>query len=239
MTYGLTNAIENWKPGKDPHDIEMVGTDMLYLAFEGVVYFAAVIFFEMLFSLEGVRTFFMLSPKKSVYEDETLDDDVVAEAERVEGINPTDGETVVYAKELQKIYNKGGQIVPAVRDVSFGVSKGEVFGLLGVNGAGKTSTFKILVGQNTPTRGDVYIQGYDLRHDLLDAQKYIGYTPQFDALLDFITVEEHLYLYADLKGIPKEYKTKLVEDKLTEMNLAQYRKSKAGNLSGGNKRKLS
>eukprot|EP00357_Protocruzia_adherens_P001746 CAMPEP_0114999170 /NCGR_PEP_ID=MMETSP0216-20121206/15983_1 /TAXON_ID=223996 /ORGANISM="Protocruzia adherens, Strain Boccale" /LENGTH=552 /DNA_ID=CAMNT_0002363987 /DNA_START=182 /DNA_END=1840 /DNA_ORIENTATION=- len=239
MTSDLQNSSENWKPKKDPDSIHLAGPDLLYLAFEGIVYFAAVIFLEMLMSIESVRTFFMIKPKSDLIKDEVLDSDVVDEAKRVERLDPSDPETVVYAKGVQKVYNKGGQIVPAVRNVSFGVSKGEVFGLLGVNGAGKTSTFKMLVGQNTPTAGDVSIQGYDLRHDLLDAQKYIGYTPQFDALLDFITVEEHLNLYADLKGLPPNHKKTLVEDKLTEMNLAQYRNSKAGNLSGGNKRKLS
>lgn len=65
----------------------------------------------------------------------------------------------------------------AVDKVSFGIKNGEVFTLLGVNGAGKTTTFKILSGEIQQTSGEVHISGFDLRTDLVEARKNIGYCP--------------------------------------------------------------
>lgn len=93
----------------------------------------------------------------------------------------------------------------AVKRVSFGVESGSVFCLLGTNGAGKTSIFKILTGDTYPTSGKVYIKGNKMPEKMLEIRHLIGYCPQFDALLENLTGREHLELYADLKGIKKEY----------------------------------
>jgi len=239
VLYEPWSSFNSYRPAKDPDSLAVGGPDFIYLALEAVFYFAAVIFIEMMYAQENVKG--LLDRKARAYEipPEQLDDDVVKEKERVQASTPND--MVVYCNNLKKVYTKGtgGPPTAAVKNVTFGVSKGEVFGLLGVNGAGKTSTFKMLAGQYTPTSGDVHVQGYDLKTELQYAQNYIGYCPQFDAILDVITVEEHLQLYADLKGIPRSIRDQLVEDKIKEMDLARYRKKKAGNLSGGNKRKLS
>ena len=87
--------------------------------------------------------------------------------------------------------------------MSFGIKNGECFGLLGVNGAGKTTTFKILSGEFAPTSGTTHICGFDVATQLPEARKYIGYCPQFDALLELVTCKEHLQLYCSLKGIPE------------------------------------
>ena len=107
------------------------------------------------------------------------------------------------------------------------------------NGAGKTTTFKILTGEITQTEGEAYIMGYNTKENLNQARLFIGYCPQFDALLDNLTGEEHLYLYAAIKGIPKDKRKALIDRKLAEMDLKQYATKCAGTYSGGNKRKLS
>jgi ATP-binding cassette subfamily A (ABC1) protein 3 len=78
-----------------------------------------------------------------------------------------------------------------------------VFGLLGVNGAGKTTTFKMLTGDIIPSEGQAYIYGHEISQELAKTRQYIGYCPQFDALLENVTVQEHLQLYAAIKCIPK------------------------------------
>ena len=110
------------------------------------------------------------------------DEMVKEEKRRVADLDPST--QFVYVNDIHKIYNR---FVHAVRGVSFAAAEGQVFGLLGVNGAGKTTTFKMLCGQVEPTAGQVCIQGYDVTTRASDARKFIGYCPQFDALLDSLT----------------------------------------------------
>ena len=76
----------------------------------------------------------------------------------------------------------------AVDKVSFGLEFGECFALLGVNGAGKTTTFRMLTGDLFPTDGNAFIGSLDLKNNLKEFQRRLGYCPQFDALLDKLTV---------------------------------------------------
>ncbi len=76
----------------------------------------------------------------------------------------------------------------AVDNLSFGVKKGEVFGLLGVNGAGKSTTFKMLAGEIVSTSGDAYFMGMKISENLSEIRKSLGYCPQFDALIENLTV---------------------------------------------------
>jgi ATP-binding cassette, subfamily A (ABC1), member 3 len=100
----------------------------------------------------------------------------------------------------------------------------------------------ILSGELTPTSGTAYIHNYDIINHQQEIRQLIGYCPQFDALFELLTVEEHLELYARIKGLgtfgPEQFRD-AIEKKLTEMNLLLYRDKVAGSLSGGNKRKLS
>ena len=78
---------------------------------------------------------------------------------------------------------------------------GECFGLLGVNGAGKTSTFKMLTGDTGISSGDAFLRGLSLKTYMAKLYKYIGYCPQFDGLLDDLTGTETLYIYALMRGV--------------------------------------
>jgi len=101
--------------------------------------------------------------------------------------------------QLKKVYD----IYPVVDNIDFGLTQGECFALLGVTGAGKTSVFKCLTGEEQATRGRLHVLGLDLEtySGFKKARTLIGYCPQFDCLFDRMTVREHLEFYADLKGI--------------------------------------
>lgn len=91
----------------------------------------------------------------------------------------------------------------AVDNLSFGIKKGEVFGLLGVNGAGKTTTFKILSGEIVSSSGESYFLGYKTSEELKKVRENLGYCPQFDALVENLTVREQLELFYDMKSLPR------------------------------------
>ena len=90
----------------------------------------------------------------------------------------------------------------AVKYMTFGVKKAEIFGFLGTNGAGKSTTLSILSGEFPPTSGKGLLHGFDVVTDCGKARRHLGYCPQFDALLDLLTPREHLNLYSAIRGVP-------------------------------------
>ena len=124
-----------------------------------------------------------------------------------------------------------------MRDVSFGVNFGEVFCLLGVNGAGKTSTFKSLTNEIKPTSGQLSIGDFDMgdRGQFSSARRLIGYCPQFDCLFKGFTVKEHLKFYANIKGVLPHMQEEVIQKQIIEMALTEYENVDATKLSGGNK----
>lgn len=166
------------------------------------------------------------------------DSDVADERQRV--LSGGADDDLLRLENLTKIYNskKTGKHL-AVNRLTLGVSKGQCFGLLGVNGAGKTTTFKMLTGDSSVTAGEGFIENRSVVRDLLQLQKLIGYCPQFDALIDHLTAEEHIYLYARLKGIPELEIKELCSWLIKKMALSRYAKKPSRTYSGGNKRKLS
>jgi len=127
----------------------------------------------------------------------------------------------------------------AVRGVSWASDTGMVFGLLGVNGAGKTSTFEMMSGLLTPSAGEVKVVGMNVLTQVEACRRYIGYCPQFDRIIPRLTPEDHLYMFGRIKGLAGRQLELAVESKLSEMQLQLYRNRWSGTLSGGNKRKLS
>lgn len=119
------------------------------------------------------------------------------------------------------------------------MKKGEVFGFLGTNGAGKTSTLAMLTGVHKPCEGTATICGFPIT-DQLSCRQKIGFCPQFDAIFNLLSAREHLEFYCLLKGIShKGTKDAMVSRLLTDLGLTQYADQAAGQYSGGNKRKLS
>jgi ATP-binding cassette subfamily A (ABC1) protein 1 len=127
----------------------------------------------------------------------------------------------------------------AVQSLSFGIPRGECFGFLGINGAGKTTTLSILSGEFPPTAGNAFVDGFSIAVDQSKIRRKIGYCPQFDALLELLTVREHLELYGRIKGFQGALLEDIVAKKLDQLDLKDFENKTAGSLSGGNKRKLS
>ncbi|XP_075384195.1 ATP-binding cassette sub-family A member 17-like [Tenrec ecaudatus] len=141
-------------------------------------------------------------------------------------------------KEMSKVYFTEVPLL-AVNKVSFAVHAQECFGLLGINGAGKTSIFKILTGEEFATSGDAFVQRFSINSDLGEVRQHIGYCPQFDALLEHLTARETLVLYARLRGVPERHIGACVEDTLRGLLLEPHANKLVRTYSGGNKRKLS
>ncbi len=123
-----------------------------------------------------------------------------------------------------------GKPYKAVNQLSFCLEYGECFALLGVNGAGKTTTFKTLTCEHLPTRGNVYIDGKEITKNFHEIRSLIGYCPQFDAIFDYMTVNENLEFYAKIKGINKYIIPNIIESLINELKLSRYKDDISGNL---------
>jgi ABC-type Na+ transport system ATPase subunit NatA len=129
----------------------------------------------------------------------------------------------------------------AVNNVSFAVEFGQVFGLLGPNGAGKTSLISVLTGMFEATNGKCVLGGFDITNeqDRQMAFQSIGVCPQFDLLWDDLTVSEHLYFFARLKGVPTNFENEAVLAALNLVEMLPEMEKQVKLLSGGQKRRVS
>lgn len=125
----------------------------------------------------------------------------------------------------------------AVHDLSFEVDKGHVLGIIGENGAGKSTTLKMLTGLLRPNRGEVYYDGVNLFENLRDFRRRLGYLPEYDALYDNLNAREYLMVFAEIYGIDRELASSRIDELLESLNLPEDRP--VGGFSKGMKRKLS
>ena len=95
--------------------------------------------------------------------------------------------------------------VKAVQSISFSLNDGEVVGFLGANGAGKSTTLKMMTGYLTPTSGNVYVNDQNIIDDCIDIQKQIGYLPELNPLYFEMKVHEYLKFHAEIRGIKDSY----------------------------------
>lgn len=123
-----------------------------------------------------------------------------------------------------------------MRDVSFSVSKGELFGLIGPDGAGKTTLFRILATLMLADKGEARVDGLDVVRDFKALRKRVGYMPGRFSLYTDLTVEENLSFFASIFNTTVEENYSLVED--IYRHIEPFRKFRAGKLSGGMKQKL-
>ena len=151
---------------------------------------------------------------------------------------PLETSTELVLRHLRKRYGRGSAGKLAVRDLCLRVHAGECFGFLGVNGAGKSTTFAMLTGAISPTSGDATLRGLSILSQQDDLRKLVGFCPQHDALEALLTPRETLTLYARIKGVPSRHVEEEVEGLLRDLDLVMFASKKAGTLSGGNKRKL-
>ena len=189
-------------------DYNIAGFGLMMLAWESVAYIALTIGIEYVIGLPIYQKFlnkFWIKlpeePPRRIVEDphqridytsvptagawsDMKDPDVKAEEARIanEGDKHTD---TIIVEGVHKVYYKGNK--HAVKGVTIGIPNGECFGLLGINGAGKTSLLSILSGEIPPTTGDVFLNGLSMSTEAHVCRKHIGFCPQFDALFELLT----------------------------------------------------
>jgi ABC-2 type transport system ATP-binding protein len=148
------------------------------------------------------------------------------------------GEAVLVAEGLRKSFATGGRTVTALDDVSLQMRAGAVTGLIGPDGAGKTTFMRLAAGLLVPDAGRVTALGLDSTRDALAVQTALGYMPQRFGLYEDLTVRENLDLYADLQGVPRPARPERYEELMRMTGLAPFTRRLAGRLSGGMKQKL-
>ncbi len=121
----------------------------------------------------------------------------------------------------------------AIRDINFAIKENGVFGLLGSNGAGKSTTMNIICDVLTQTEGDVFINGINLRERPIEAKKFIGFLPQKAPLHTEMTVDEYLYHCADIRLMPKKEIPEAMERAKAKCGITHFSKRQIRNLSGG------
>jgi ATP-binding cassette subfamily A (ABC1) protein 3 len=173
------------------------------------------------------------------------DPDVIAEREKVHAIadscvlNAKDN--AIFICNLRKIYYARGSVPSkvAVQNINLAIPKGEIFGLLGANGAGKTTLLKMVSGLEQPTSGFALINGHDVVRNTSQAQRSMGLCPQFDTLIERLTVRENLLFFGKIKGLSADQVIPVTEAFLVAMNIKRYESKLVQQLSGGNRRKVS
>jgi len=140
----------------------------------------------------------------------------------------------IEVKDLTRNFGK----FTAVDHISFSINYGEIFGFLGANGAGKSTTIRMLCGILAPSSGDAIVAGFDVSHHSEDIKRSIGYVSQRFGLYSDLTVEENLQFYGRIYGIKESEARLRIGEILKITGLTPFRYKLAGELSGGWKQKL-
>ena len=136
---------------------------------------------------------------------------------------------MIRVENLTKYYGKR----LAVDNISFNIAKGEIVGFLGPNAAGKTTTMRILTGFLMPTRGDVWVAGYNMLSHSLEARRHIGYLPEAVPLYRDETVRSYLDFLAEIRGLDKSRRKARIDDVVEICHLEEYADVLIGKLSKG------
>lgn len=139
---------------------------------------------------------------------------------------------MVTLKNITKNYGK----INAINNISFEVEKGELFGLIGPDGAGKTTIFRILTSLILPDSGEAFLDGIDVVSGYKKIRQIIGYMPGKFSLYQDLTVEENLNFFASVFGVTVNHNYDLIKDIFDQ--IAPFKKRLSGKLSGGMKQKL-
>uniref|UniRef100_A0AAQ5X5G5 Cholesterol transporter ABCA5 n=1 Tax=Amphiprion ocellaris TaxID=80972 RepID=A0AAQ5X5G5_AMPOC len=162
--------------------------------------------------------------------------------ESVEPVSPEfRGKEAIRINNIRKVYKEKDSIVEALRGLTFDIYEGQITALLGHSGAGKSTLMNILCGICPPTNGTATIYGSPVAEiaDGSEMKQLVGICPQFNIIFDVLTVEEHLRIFAAIKGIPPADIDAEVTKVLKDLDLEKIMTAQAKNLSGGQKRKLS
>lgn len=143
----------------------------------------------------------------------------------------------IAAVELDGATKRFKELV-AVNDLSLRVERGEIFGLLGPNGSGKTTTLNMILGLSAPTSGRISVLGHEMPRDLKAVRRRLGTVPQETAIYAELSAEANLRFHADLFDVPRREVDSRIDEMLQLVQLADRRSSAAGTFSGGMKRRL-
>lgn len=141
------------------------------------------------------------------------------------------------AIKLHEVHKSFGATA-ALAGLTFEVAEGEIFALVGPDGAGKTTTMRLLAATMWPTSGTASVLGLDTVHEAEAIKEEIGYMSQRFGLYPDLTVEENLHFYADIYGVARRVREEKIDRLLAFSNMRPFRQRLAGNLSGGMKQKL-
>nr|UOU03312.1 ATP-binding cassette subfamily A3-1 [Brachionus rubens] len=218
----------------------------IFMTLQFIIQFGIILLYESGY-LRKIRYFFTTNSEESkpVVVDQQLelekehgdiqkDDDVTQEETRISNKKYLDDEFFV-VNGLTKYYSN----FMAVKGISFTLKPSECFGLLGVNGAGKSTSFKMLTGDEIITKGEASINRISIKDNIKKYQRQLGYCPQFDPLIDQMTVMETMKMYALLRGIKPSLVKKTCLSLINLLDLDDHINKMCYTLSGGNKRKLS
>src|SRR5450631_403433 len=143
-------------------------------------------------------------------------------------------ETIIETRDLTRRFGE----ITAVDHLNLTVPRGEIFGLVGPDGAGKTTTLRMLCGLMDPTEGSALVAGHDVARESRAVKDQIGYMAQRFGLYQDLTVEENMIFYADLFDITGQTRADLTAQLLRMTRMEPFRARPAGKLSGGMKQKL-
>lgn len=245
----------NFGDKKGAFDWDITGLPITYMLIEGLAMFALVMILQcnvlqhMWERLVGTADRFVLNLSNknkthvvSSHNNNKNDDvDVIKERELAhseKGLR----DAAVCLRKLRKEYNRTGKERVrkiAVRDLDLVVPRRQCMGFLGENGAGKSSTMKMLTGDIEKTSGYAFISGIDISKERTRVRRLLGYCPQFDPLLPRMTARETLLMYARLKGMPEDIVDDVVSSAIVTLGLQGHSEKMVSGFSGGMKRKLS
>jgi len=145
---------------------------------------------------------------------------------------------MIEADGLVKRYKSQLKNHPALDGLSLAIPKGQLYGLVGPDGAGKTTTIRILAGVMLPTEGEARIGGFNLAHEAENMRAQIGYMPQMFSLYPDLSVRENLRFFADINGVSSKLRDERIEELLQFSRLTEFQSRRSEHLSGGMRKKL-
>src|SRR5438128_2026300 len=158
----------------------------------------------------------------------------VTQIKTTSGLTSTNTGPAIEVQDLCKSFRN----FRAVDHLTLSVMQGEIFGLLGPNGSGKTTTINMISGLSVPTSGEVRVMGNDVRHNARQVHQILGSVPQETALYEELTAWANMDFHADLFGIPRKQKKERITKLLELVQLLDRKDSRVSTFSGGMKRRL-